>query len=263
MLWNHVTSSSLMVGKVSQGDATQRIRDPTVPENDPRRSRRSPRSTSVTSSMIHRPLEAQVFASTESNDSKMVKECYKLQCTTAGSGETKALVFCRSDFVGTKHAQRLQKQAMADSHSNEFAMILIWASKCQGKSRSANDVKPSNYSKENQEFTCIPLPGTSSSGIEFTDKLQEATLRWVPHWTTGICVVPRKRDEGESRCSLIAQKMHRYFQGSKTFQRLGQKESLKNFGESLEHKILPHLPLRSSLSIEIRIILEHLYLYKL
>lgn len=81
-------------------------------------------------------------------------------------------------------------------HSNEFAMILICFKIAKANRDQTNDVKPSNYSKENQEFTCIPLPGTSSSGIEFTDKLQEATLRWVPHWTTGICVVPRKRDAG-------------------------------------------------------------------
>ena len=79
----HVTSSSLMAGKVGKRDASetkktpQRTRDTTVPENDPRRSRRSPRSTSVTSSMIHRPLEAQVFASTESKRFQMVKECYQ------------------------------------------------------------------------------------------------------------------------------------------------------------------------------------------
>lgn len=133
----------------------------------------------------------------KANDSKWSRNATKLQCTTAGSGETKALVFCRSDLVGTKHAQRLQKQAMADSAQQWICHDIDMSFKIAKANRDqTNDVKPSNYSKENQEFTWIPLPGTSSSGMEFTDKLQEATLRWVPHWTTGICVVPRKRDEG-------------------------------------------------------------------
>lgn len=55
----------------------------------------------------------------KANDSKWSRNATKLQCTTAGSGETKALVFCRSDLVGTKHAQRLQKQAIT-------AMNLPW-----------------------------------------------------------------------------------------------------------------------------------------
>ncbi len=86
----------------------------------------------------------------KANDSKWWIHATKLQCTTAGSGETKALVFWRSDLVGTK-----QKPAMADSAQQWICHDVSFKIAKTNRDQT-NDVKPSNRQTTTRVYMTAP-----------------------------------------------------------------------------------------------------------
>ena len=139
----HVTSSSLMAGKVSKRDASETKKKHRSELGTPQSQRMTLEGRDdLPGPHLWHPRwftghwRPRCLLQLKANDSKWSRNATKLQCTTAGSGETKALVFCRSDLVGTKHAQRLQKQAMADSAQQWICHDIDMLQNCQGKSRS-------------------------------------------------------------------------------------------------------------------------------
>ena len=196
-LVKHVTSSSLMAGKVSS-----RVSELGIPQ--------SQRMTLEGHDDLPGPhlwhprwftghWRLRCLLQLKANHSKWWSNATKLQCTTAGSGETKALAFWRSDLVGTK-----QKQAMADS-AQQWICHDVSFKIAKTNQDQTNDVKPSNYNKSlhdrslelhlalNLLTSCRkPLSGGSHTGL----------LVFV--WYLG------KGPHGlQSRYSSIAQEMHR------------------------------------------------------